>query len=46
MEGPVGPAAAAYAAKLRWAVKRYTATGGTQSKVAESIHISASSLSR
>ncbi|MFF5809677.1 hypothetical protein [Streptomyces sp. NPDC012746] len=46
MERPVGPAAAKYAAKLRWAVKRHTATGGTQSKMAESIHIAASTLSR
>ncbi|MCX4546862.1 hypothetical protein [Streptomyces sp. NBC_01565] len=46
MKGPVGPAAAAYAAKLSWAVKRHTATGGTQSKMAESIHIAASTLSR
>ncbi|MCX4529922.1 hypothetical protein OG982_30245 [Streptomyces sp. NBC_01551] len=46
MERPVGPAAAAYAGKLRWAVKRHTATGGTQSKMAESIHIAASTLSR
>ncbi|MFF9011029.1 hypothetical protein ACF087_35290 [Streptomyces goshikiensis] len=46
MEGPDGPAAAAYAAGLRWAVKRHTATGGTQIKMAKNIPISASSLSR
>ncbi|MFH8894215.1 hypothetical protein [Streptomyces sp. NPDC017949] len=46
MEGPVGPAAAAYAAALRTAVKRYTDTGRTQGALAKKMHISASSLSR
>ncbi|MGW6973757.1 hypothetical protein [Streptomyces sp. NPDC054952] len=46
MERPVGPAAAAYAAALRTAVKRYTDTGRTQGALAKKMHISESSLSR